>query len=338
MSTSLSVSPRYLLAGVLGLTAAGSWGLYEFWYDGPVSQSLNEIAALQADIAKTKHTLDGDVTVRRDLRKFGEGTLGYKEDEVKHRLTTLLAKIAEQTGLSKVVVAHEEPIKGMNPLVSGKAKIQPKVKAILNKEVDFYIMRASLVGFGDFSQVAHTLALLQAQPWASQITNVKLEPADADKKTIKLRLDVATAWTPDLLTKELQEPTLTGLPAEAEPGLAAWTGHNPFRIEPPAAAPQPPVVVAAQPTGTQPQPAPLPPPPAPYEQWKVTGVAQGRTGSQAFVLNTRTNETRTLLEGAVLEDAKLIGVEGERALFEIAGGKFAVAIDSTLAARQPVTR
>ena len=70
----------------------------------------------------------------------------------------------------------------------------------------------------------------------------------------------------------------------------------------------------------------------------MTGVALGRTGAQAFVLNTRTNETRTLLEGAVLEDAKLVGVEGERALFEIAGAKFTVAIDSTLAARQPLPR
>jgi hypothetical protein len=94
-------------------------------------------------------------------------------------------------------------------------------------------------------------------------------------------------------------------------------------------------VVAAAPAEGEAAPAPAPTPFAPYEDWKLTGLAVGRTGPQALFLNLKTGDRLTVLKGGQVLDAVFVEGEGERVTVEIGGKRFEVSVGSTLAARKP---
>jgi hypothetical protein len=118
----------------------------------------------------------------------------------------------------------------------------------------------------------------------------------------------------------------------AESVWRSIAARNPFKEPVPAAPVDPGPTAVAQNAGT-PQPPP-PPPPPPYADWKLTSVVTGSRGTEAWLVNVKTNERQVLIAGAKLIDAVFKEGTGERAVFEIAGQKFEVFNGQTFASRR----
>ncbi len=335
-------TPLYRRPGVVAV-AVGAWlavagfAAYRWRYAGPIEKLREQIAAERREIDRLTEQIEQRRAVPKQLSDLAGTTIGKEEDALKHRFSEALGRIAERNALRRVVIDSRGPERVASPLKSRENKVETTLRRALPTQ-DFSVLRATLRAEGKLDGVLRALAEVGEQPWVHRVESFAIKPIGKERETFSLVVDAATLWMPDLLAKEPAPPVLAASTAESE---AKWTPiaqRNPFRTAPVApAASAPRVVAAAQNPGPPPATNPdlPPPPPPPYEQWQLTGVASGASGGQAFLLNTRTGASLTVLMGGVVEDAKLIGVSAERAIFEIGGQRFEVQLEQTLAQRKP---
>lgn len=316
--------------------AVAGYAAYRWKYAGPMETLREQIAAERREIDRLTEQVEQRRAVPKQLSDLAATTIGKEEDALKHRFSEGLSRIAERNALRRVVIDSRGPERVASPLKSRENKVETTLRRALPTH-DFSVLRATLRAEGKLDGVLRALAEVGGQPWVHRIESFAIKPVGKDRESFALTVDAATLWMPDLLTNEPPAPALSASTAESE---AKWTPvahRNPFRTASPPAPPAQTQVVAAGPT---PAPTPAnpvlpPPPPPPYEQWQLTGLAIGASGGQAFLLNTRTGASLTVLMGGVVEDAKLIGVSAEHAVFEIGGQQFEVRLEQTLAQRTP---
>lgn len=334
----MSLSRSLKLAG-LGVALVGAYLGYQIVYATPMAEAKQRLASAEDRLNELDNKIRDGRSIKKDLQSIASKTLGKAEDSVSHQFSACLRQLAERSGLSRVVVTHRDPEKQPNPLTKATGIRPESVKKILRGRPDFELMRGTVTGQGSLEQVMRAMAEVDAQPWC-KIDSFTLTPAAGGEK-FTIELGVSSPLLADLLTTEPKEILLPTATEGAGFVVAAITSRNVF-VDPkkPPAADQPPVVVAADPpkppSDSTPANPPLPPPPPPYADWRLTGVVVSRvTGVQAFLSNTRTNSKLTVLRGAKVEDAVLVDASGEIAIFEIAGAKFRVRINQTLAEREP---
>ncbi len=329
-----------IMAGATAILLGGLSYAYSVMYARPMESARTRLADAQRSVDELNDKLKDDHGIRKEIKESAKSTLGYNKDQVEHRFSAGLRKLAERNGMIKVVVTQKDFEKASNPLVKSVGFRPEAVKKALAKTPDFWILKGAVRGTGSFDQVLRAMAEIDAQPWV-RIEGFQLRPLSKEADQFSLDLDVAAPWVRDWLNDEL--PSVELLEEKPQAGWArrAIVTRNAFRDAPPVMVAQAPIVVpppAVAPGGggTQPSTAPLPPPPPPYSEWLLTGIVIGRnTGVQAFLSNTRTSQTMTVLRGARVEDAILIDGQGESATFEIGGRRFTVMINQTLADRKP---
>jgi acyl CoA:acetate/3-ketoacid CoA transferase beta subunit len=77
----------------------------------------------------------------------------------------------------------------------------------------------------------------------------------------------------------------------------------------------------------------------PWNEWALTGVAQGPAGAEAWLLHKPSGQTRVLAVGQTLDAAALSGVQidaqGDAAEFTLGKQRFRVAVGATMDQRTP---
>jgi hypothetical protein len=171
---------------------------------------------------------------------------------------------------------------------------------------------------------------VQAQAWVHRVDGFSLRPVGKDDQ-FELGVSVLTMLLPDLAADDENPAPMGEVSGAAEEMWKPIASKNVFREPKPVAQPKSEVVVAK--AGDQAKPLARPPS---YEDWKLTGVVQGRTGAEAFLVNVKSGEKLTLQVGGRVLEAVLTGASGETAVFEIGGKRFEVSNGQVLSARRPL--
>jgi hypothetical protein len=321
---------RWWLGGA-GL-AASVFGAYLSVYANPRDELLGKIKAAREADQRLQAELKQRAEVTKKLSEFGATTLGKKSDVVDKRFRDGLNQIAAQCGLGGVVVQTGQPRAQTSPLRSAKG-VQSSLKRAISqqKEPDFQVVEGTLKGTGTLDQVLRALATVQAQAWVHRVDDFSIKPRGKEREQFDVSVSVSTMIAPNLVSAD-KEPTVVAAPAAMEALWSAVAGKNMFREPPPPApAPAPPPTVVAQ----TPTPAPPPPAPPPYNDWKLVGVVRTARGVEAWVMNLKTNERAVLSPGGKVLDLTFVDGSGERAVFDLAGQKFAFVNGQVLGVRTP---
>lgn len=314
--------------------AAAIFGAYLFVYASPRDELLGKIKVARDEEQRLAGLLKQRVVVSKKLSEFGATTLGSKLDVVDKRFRDGLNQIAAQCGLGGVVVQTGQPLAQASPLRNAKGVQSTLKRAIAQqKQPDFSVIEGTLKGTGTLDQVLRVLAAVQAQAWVHRVDDFSIKPKGKEREQFDVSVSVSTMIAPDL-AKADKEPVVVPPPQTMEAMWSAVAGKNMFREPPPPAPPPapPPTVVAQNPA---PPPIPAPPPPPPYNDWKLVGVVRTPKGVEAWVLNTKTNERAVLPPGGKVLDLTFVDGEGERAVFDIGGKKFAFVNGQVLGVRTP---
>jgi hypothetical protein len=304
-------------------------------YIKPRQQRLDRIETLTGQISRHEKLLRGAPEVRARAKSVGELLLGIERDEVNARFRDGLARVAEQCGLSGMTVETGSARDATSPLVDVR-DVPMSLRRELRRNADFAVLQGTLKGSGTLDQALRLVAYLESQAWVHRIEEVSLRPMGRDRRRFEVRVVAATILAPDLARlagPRGPEPLIALASAKAEESIREMVRKNVFaRPAAPDGKPaQSPVVVIGE--------TPAPPParvfPA-YEEWKLTGVAIGRAGTEAFFVNIRTGEKITLQRGGALLDAIFLEGKGETAVIEIGGKRFEISNGQTLAARKPL--
>jgi hypothetical protein len=324
-------APRTRLAWLAG-GLAGFALLLVAWhvvYTKPRGDIQAQIDATNLNIAGLNGVLDSEYDLRKRGKAIGGTTLASKQDALEHRFRSGLSRIGEQEGLAGVVVDDVAPTDQLNPLKDVKG-VSSSLKSALRRSPDFQLVRGTLKGTGTLEQVLRTVAVVQAQPWVHRVEGFTLKPHGQNREQLEVRLDVATLFAPELLgNAEPAAPQVAAAGPEAEGLWRAVALKNVFRKPAPAQAR--PVEVAQAPAGGGAAPQVF----APYEDWKLTGIMNGRNGTEAFFTNVKTGAKVTVPRGGQVLDAVLVDGSGEQVVVEIGGKKFVLSNGQTLAARRP---
>jgi hypothetical protein len=319
---------RYLKPGIAAavLVAAGALGWLKL-YEEPRQDKLASLDAQLRENAALERSLNDRIAVRNELREVGASTLGATADEVDARFRAMLQRIAQSSGLSGVQISTGRPADVPNPIGASRRRISGMPD--MRRRVDFQVIRADVTGTGTLEQVLRTTAMLQVQPWVHRIESFAVQPEGRNQDRFSLRAGVSTIMLPvELLPRELEEPHIAGVPGETETAMIQIANKNPFR--------EPPRRVAETPRRSSPSPAE--PPPPTYNEWRLAGIVESRLGTEAILVNTRSDEGMSIGTGASIAGAKLVAAEGERAIFEIEGEEFEIFNGQTLEQRRPASR
>lgn len=317
-----------LVAGYLGLDTV---------YLSPRAKVQNDIELAAGRVAALEKTLSSRADVRARARQAGMTLLGVGQDEVSARFRDGLARVAEQSGLAGVTVESGRPQDEINPLVNPAAKAPVKMRTALRKSPDFALVRGSVKGEGSLDAALGLLAALEAQAWVHRVEGFSIKPVGKDRQRFEVRAEVATIFASDLAKlagSDGPEPQIALASERAGDIVRRVAEKNVFTRPVATAVAEAPVVRVEG--GHDPEPPPRVIPFAPYEDWKLTGVALGRQGSEAFFLNVKTGEKVTLQRGGTVLDAVFVEGMGERAVLEIGGKRFEVNNGQTLASRRPL--
>lgn len=319
------------IAGVGLALTFGGWWTYRAQYAEPRDEALARLGAAKLQIGELKAALEDELLVRKKLRDAAKGTLGKKTDVVEHKFLAGLTALGERGGLSGVVASAGQP-KGMtSPLTASNLKGVPSaLKKALRASADFEVVHGQLRGKGTLEQSLRTLASLQAQAWVHRVDGFSLRPVGKDDQ-FELSVSVVTMLLPDLAADDENPAPIGDVSPAVEEMWKPIASKNVFREPKPPAQPKSDVVVAK----ADDSPKALARPPS-YEDWKLTGVVQGRTGAEAFLVNVKSGEKLTLQVGGRVLEAVLLGASGETAVFEIAGKRFEVTNGQVLSARRPL--
>jgi hypothetical protein len=307
-----------------GLAAVAAMSAYLKMYEWPREAKLDAIRRQEGTNASFETAIRDRTRVRAELSRFASQTIAARPDIAAERFRAALGDIATTCGLAAIEVNAAPPEASPNPAGS---KVTSSIRAQLQKQVDFSVLRADLAGTGTLEQALTTLAMLRAQPWVHRVDGFSLKPEDKDRQRFSLRVGVATLILPDA-PKDLPAPRIIPLDPEAATQWAGIVKKNVFREPPPMQ-----VAIADQ----QPH-LPEPPPAPPWGEWKLTGVIETRRRVEALMVNSKTKESTVLGVGSGVAGATFVSGSREAAVFEIGGQKFEVVIGQTLEQRSPVAR
>jgi hypothetical protein len=327
------IKPLVIAAVLLGAGVFGYWTLYE----KPRREIMESLSAQ----LRLNQTLDGSTRerarVRQELREIGGTTLGIAPDRVDAQFRAALQRIADSCRLGGVQISTKQPEDVRNPIATLRRR--PSDMPDMSRQVDFRIVRGELTAHGPLEQVLRATALIQNQPWVHRVDTFSISPPTGEgreQERYTLRIGVATIMLDgELAPRESREPEIAMLPADAPLAWASIVQKNPFR-EPRRVAENP----RRQETRAAAPPPPPPPPPAPppYNEWRLAGVVESRLGTEAFLVNIRSDERMAIGTGASVAGARLVAAEGERAIFEIEGEEFEIFNGQTFEQRRPANR
>lgn len=347
----MRTSHKLLLVPILGLLFVGvGLGSYYFVF-------LRHKSGLEAKLTEYKDAIDGfksaldeKSTTEQRLRDLAASTLGFSAEVVDSRARSALSRLARDAGLvsDDIVVTTQTARAIKNPAAEAKvSEFRKYAKAEFVEASDLYLMDAEVRGSGTFAAVTRLLALAQTQPWIWNVRGFSLKPRDSTASSFDIKLDLSTAFMPDLAPPKpdesarppTEEPPIIDPPASQVVATSEIVRRNVFAPAPP---PPPPTVVATHtpaPTGGDPgqeTPQPAPPPP-PYHEWRLTGVSGSPSqGPLAWMLNVRTGAAVLLSPGQGVLDATLVLAKGDSAVFQIGERRYSLALNETLADRHQV--
>ena len=315
------IAAGVLIVGVVGWNVAK--GVY-----------FTERAELEATLADYESNIEKVKGRRLDAKKLEKSmdavlatTLGADRETVDHRLRTRLNRITEIVALRDPIV-NTSAVKPLESPARRRMARKGPWKA-LRAEIDFVEAPATITGACTLEQAIELVDRLEAEPWPKQIRMVKLDPTK-DGTTFRVTVQLATIFFPGRGADAPPEPEWD--PARLD-RLAHVVSANPFRV-PPKPEPE---VVAQKP----PEPAPQDPPPKPafpWNEWMVTGVADGPGGEEVWLRNHRSRTTRILNTGQTIGDAVFVGGRGDAALFEIGQQQYLVLVGENLDQRRTDSR
>ncbi|MCP3904427.1 MAG: hypothetical protein GY715_12435 [Planctomycetes bacterium] len=315
------------LVGLLALVLVGGWvvrGAYRGMYAEPADRLRADIAKLEGELGRSQRSVDDASRLAQKLRSVTDRTLGGSVESVDAELRRSLNRIVEAVGLVDATVDTETASRRPSPARRGLPKKGSWKK--LRDELDFIELAAWIAGEGTFAQAVELVDRVDAAPWINRITQVRLDPKDNGGR-FAIRVRLVTLFVPG----EAPE-TVADQPYDAQrlAPLQMLVAANPFRIPPPAPKP----VVAA---------APRPSPPAPkfpWAQWSLTGIADGPAGSEAWLTNRSSGESRRLgvghSIGPAAAGAEMLAASGDWAIFRLGDRRFRVLVGTNLNDRTPV--
>lgn len=311
--------------------AAGLYAAYHLMYARPMGRVSASLAAVVSSNNDLADAIKDRTRVKEQLHGFGAKTLSTSVDKADARFRTLLSEIALDGGLSvgSIQINTVRPEWIANPGGSAKLFRNAKFKEELKKQLDFAVIKGDLTGIGPLESVLRVMAVVKAQPWVHRIESFSIKPDDRDRQRFSLHMTIATLLAPDLAPAKMPDAEVTPVP---DGGKSLWAGiaqKNVFR------EPAPIVVVAAP--HVDPPPPSAPPHPA-IDDWKLTGITEGRSGILAMLVNVKNKQSVTLPAGSAVAEAKFLSGQGEKAVFEIGGQKYEVFNGQTLEQRRPTDR
>lgn len=286
-------------------------------YFAPAAGLRAKLADDRAVIRRIEDALKDRGRPAATLKAVAATTLGSTEEQVDAALRERLNAIGASSGLSGVQVETSRPDPEATP--AGRARIRGEMGRELRRRTDFWVVRGSLLGRGTLEQALRALAAVQDQPWAHRVESLSIKPEGKERDRFEFRVGVATMMLPDLLAPSFVAPAAAMVSETNVFALGPIVAKNVFRPPPADQAP----------------PRAAPPPGSPYMDWKLTGIVDARSGAEAWLHNTRSNERVTLSPGGSVLDLRLVAASGERAVFEAGGKRFEVLNGQTLAQRRP---
>lgn len=306
---------------VIALAALGVgvvlWGAVRFGWYAPRAAELNErLAEATENVQSHQAALDQRPRLHRELDDIVNRTLGSDVESVDHRLRTRLNRIAEQLQLKQPVVSTGRPSARQNP---GRMAF-PRAAAELRNEIDFVELDGSISAEGTLDQVVALVDRIDAEPWIKRVHSLRIDPRDNGERfavTVRLTTLFLPGRTPEELpTSEYDEQRLAR--------FATLVSANPFRLPPPEVEePRP-----------APQQQPQQQPTRIVEQWRVTGIAQGPEGFEAWLRNAQSGEARRVSIGERVHDAVLVAADREQAEFQQNDQRLVVAVGGTLSVQR----
>lgn len=324
-------SGRLIRAGIVLAVVAGLvYFGYSRWYAGPMAELEGERVTLQDEIDRYEDAMRDRGRLERGLRSAGQTMLGGEFDVVEHRFRDGLSRVAETAGLSGIRVTSGSPQRQTNP--RARAPRQPRsLTRQFRDRPDFALVQGTLTGQGDLEQALHALAIIEAQPWIHRVRSFRINPVGQSRDRFELRVDADTIYASDLAGEENPAETLASVSAERESLWRGVVAENRFR-RPPPPPPEPEEIEEEDEPEEQPPP---PPPPPPYGDWRLVGIIETSSTSEAVMEHRRGSRTRVLNPGQRVLDAVFLGGLGERALFEIDGQRFILRVGQSLDEREP---
>lgn len=332
-SPSRELKRRAMLAAAVCVVVVGGVAAQMFVFS-PLKTVDQEIESARSAVSGLERQLADSERVAKSLRERGATTLGATVDEASHQFRTRLSGLAEASRMSRIVVDQKSGASTLNPLAGARGVPQSlmSVRSKLRKEADFTLLRGTLKAQGTLEHALELMAAVQSQAWVHRVEGFSLRPVGKERAQVELTLEVSAMFVPDLVAKGFEQPAIDPVVAGREAFAQRVAMRDPFRY---AAKPESAPVVAVAPPApppTEPGPAPVPPPA--YHEWRIAGVMLGSGGGEAIVVNTRTGESRTVLVGEMVLDAKLVECQSDAAVFEIERARFVVASGATLADRR----
>jgi hypothetical protein len=320
------------LVGIALLALVGLWvvrGTYRSMYANPAEKLRADIAGLEKRLASYDRSVSGAPRLAQKLRSVTDRTLGGSTETVDAELRERLNRIVEAVNLDGGTVGTESASRRASPARAAFPK-RGSWKT-LRDEVDFIELGGWISGEGTFRQAVEIVDRIDAEPWIKRITQVRLDPkGNGERFAIRVRL--ATLFLPGGATEAVAE---TSYDQQRLTELATLVAANPFRIPSPP-APKPPAV-ASNPTPT---PVSPPPPRFPWGQWSLTGIADGPEGSEAWLLNRQSGESKRLAVGhrigPAAAGAEMLAANGQWAEFRLGDQRFRVLVGTNLNDRTPV--
>lgn len=326
---------RATLAAAVGVVVVGAVAA-QMLVLSPLKRINGEIESAQAAVSVLDRQLEDSERVAKALRARGAATLGATVDEASHQFRTRLSGLADAHHMTRVVVDQKSGESTLNPLAGARGVPQSlsSVRTKLRKEPDFTLLRGTLKAQGTLEHALGLMGAVQSQAWVHRVEGFSLRPVGRERQQVELTLDVSAMFVPDLVPRGFEQPAIDPVAPGREQFAQRVSARDPFRY---AVKPEPAVVVAVTPPApTLEAPPPPPPPPPAYHEWRIAGVMLGTGGGEAIMVNTRTGESRTLVVGEMVLNARLVECQSDGAIFEIEQGRFVVASGGTLADRRAV--
>ena len=317
-----------LVPAVIGVVGLVGWLGYQRFHAGPRDRLIEQISTMRAASATYEDGLARARQLDRRLKAMADTALAREPDRVRHHFRVALAALAAEAGLNEVSVSDARPTALANP--ASKARIERPLGPKLADQRDAAVVRGQLRGSGGLDACLTALAAAQSQPWIHRVEGYSIRPEGAGRERFEFRLDVATLFFPDLGPLGDQTPSLSPAEPGALAALSSIAQANPFLAPPPRS-----VVVSKPAPAPRQTPPPKPPGPAPDSLWRLVGVVRTDVGVEAWLTHTRTSERRVLASGDALLDLRFVAGDGESAIFEREGRRFALRTGQTLAQRRP---
>lgn len=288
-------------------------------YFGPRAELTGQIERHQTNLSNIRTAAKRHIDLKEEMQALADRTLGATREEVEAGLRARLNRIGEEVALASASVSTGQQRPRSSPMDRADLRDNP-----LRDELDFVELDGTISGEGTLAQALEVVDRIEAAPWLKRINSVVIDPKDGGERFgITVRLTTVFLPTAPPGTDALNHQT-TAYDGGGFAALRTVMDSNPFRV-PPA-----PVVAEAP---TQPDPPAEAPrdPPYDYAQWRISMITDSSRGREVWLINTQSNESRTLAAGESLRDLCFIGAGADTAEFRLGDQRFTVEVGATLA-------